>query len=463
MKKKEYNLFTVISMIVGIVIGSGIFFKADDILRFTGGSVILGVFVFAVAAISIVFGSLSIAQLAFITDKPGGIITYMEETWSSSFAGSFGFFHTLVYYPTLAVIISWVAGIYILMLFNLNNTLEMQCAIGVAITILLYIINIYSKRIGNYLQISSTIIKIIPLILIAFAGVAFGDIANVTVAPTVANTSKFAFIAAIVPISFSFDGWIVSTSIAHEVKDSKKSLPTALVVSPIFILLIYSLYLIGISAIIGPDQIIALGDDHVAQAATVVFGEAGAKLILVFVIISVIGAVNGLIIGIIRLPYSLAQRGFFPKHPKISQIDEKLDIPVHSAIGSFIICMCWYVAHYFVMKYDLLTGSDVSEIAIVVSYVFYIALYISVLKLHKQGVIVGTFKGRVFPILASIGSLIIFAGSIINTSGTGGILNLKALNFIVISVIIILLSYSHCLRVESSKHEFIDTNNPENQ
>ncbi|MFI3114613.1 MAG: APC family permease [Clostridia bacterium] len=451
MKKQEYNLFTAISMIIGIVIGSGIFFKADDILRFTGGSVWLGVFVFTIAAISIVFGSLSIAQLAFLTDKPGGIITYMEETWSNAFAGSFGFFHTLVYYPTLVVIISWVSGIYLLMLFGVNNTLELQCAIGVVIVIFLYLLNIYSKKLGNYLQISATIIKIIPLILIAFAGLCFGDTSNITLEPTVANVSKFGFISAIVPISFSFDGWIVATSIAHEVKNSKKALPTALVISPIFILVIYSLYLIGISAIIGPDQIIALGDDHVAQASTIIFGDLGAKLILVFVIISVIGAVNGLIIGLIRLPYSLAERGFFPKFPKINEVDETLDIPVYSAIASFLISMCWYVAHYFVMKFDLLTGSDVSEIAIVVTYVFYIALYVAVLKLHKKGVIVGIFKGCVFPILATIGSLIIFAGSIINTSGTGGFFNIKALNFIIVSAVIILLSYAHCVKIEASK------------
>lgn len=64
MERKQYGLPTAITMIVGIVIGSGIFFKSDNILVATRGSVSLGVLVFVLAAVSIIFGSLSIAELA---------------------------------------------------------------------------------------------------------------------------------------------------------------------------------------------------------------------------------------------------------------------------------------------------------------------------------------------------------------------------------------------------------------
>ena len=66
-------------MIVGIVIGSGIFFKSDDVLIYTNGNVVLGVIVFCVASIAIIFGSLAIAQLAMRTDEPGGIVSYAEK------------------------------------------------------------------------------------------------------------------------------------------------------------------------------------------------------------------------------------------------------------------------------------------------------------------------------------------------------------------------------------------------
>ncbi len=74
MKKNEYGLFTAITMIVGIVIGSGIFFKSDNILVATDGSIALGVLVFCIAAIAIIFGSLTISQLASRSSQSGGII-----------------------------------------------------------------------------------------------------------------------------------------------------------------------------------------------------------------------------------------------------------------------------------------------------------------------------------------------------------------------------------------------------
>ena len=84
MKKNEYGLFTAITMIVGIVIGSGIFFKSDNILIATGGSIALGVLVFFIAAIAIIFGSLTISQLASRSSKEGGLIAYAEEYYNKS-------------------------------------------------------------------------------------------------------------------------------------------------------------------------------------------------------------------------------------------------------------------------------------------------------------------------------------------------------------------------------------------
>ena len=74
--KNKYGLLTCITMIVGVVIGSGIFFKSDDILVATNGNIFLGALAFCIAAISIIFGSLTVAELAARTDKPGGPISY---------------------------------------------------------------------------------------------------------------------------------------------------------------------------------------------------------------------------------------------------------------------------------------------------------------------------------------------------------------------------------------------------
>lgn len=448
--KKQYNIATAICMIVGIVIGSGIFFKSDDILEFTGGNVMLGILVFVVAAIAIIFGGLSISQLAMRTDKAGGIITYMEDAWTKPLSGAIGWFHTLVYYPTLIVVVSWVSGVYICILFGITSTLLIECAIGIVATFIFFGINIYAKKIGNYLQISSTIIKLIPLILIAVLGLATGSPEYVTTSAVIEGTSRMGFIAAIVPIAFAFDGWIIATSLTHEIKDGKKNVAKALIFTPIFIVIVYSLYLIGISAVVGPAEVIRLGDEHVHLAANKLFGASGAKILITFVVVSVLGTVNGLIMGAIRMPYSLAMRGMCPNAKEISKIHEKLGVPVKSGELSLQITLAWYVIHYFTIKFELLGRSDISELAIVMNYVCYIALYVAVINLYKKGEIKSPIKGIVNPIMAIIGSIIIFTGSILAISAEGVALNIKALAFMLVSSLIIYGAYMYCKKVDNN-------------
>lgn len=413
LNNKKYGLFTTIGMIVGVVIGSGIFFKSDNILIATGGSISLGVLVFCIAALGIIFGSLTISELASRNSKAGGIITYTEESYNKSMACSFGWFHTFLYYPTLIAVISWVTGIYTCMLFGIDGSLETQILIGVAVIGVLYFFNVLSAKLGGYFQNASTIIKLIPLIIMALVGLIYGDVKSVS-ASDITNMQSIGWISAIAPIAFSFDGWIVATAIGHEIKDPKKNLPKALVIAPLFILAIYIAYFVGISTFIGPDLVMQLGDAHVDLAANRILGPMGAKVFIVFIIISVMGTVNGLVMGSIRAPYSLAIRGMFPKSDKISKMNEKLDIPVYSALVSLALVLFWLLIHYMTQIFGVLPNSDISEISIAVNYVLYIFLYIKVLNMGRSGEIKGVWKGTINPILATIGSLIILFGSMGN-------------------------------------------------
>lgn len=413
MKEKRYGLFTAIAMIVGIVIGSGIFFKSDNILVATGGSISLGVLVFCIAAIAIIFGSLTIAELASRNTEAGGIITYAESAYNKYIACAIGWFHTFLYYPTLIAVVAWVAGIYICMLFGINSTLETQTLIGVVVIIYMYVSNVLSAKLGGYFQNASTVIKIIPLILIAATGLIFGNVDTVVVSD-VTNMQSFGWIAAIAPIAFSFDGWIVATSIGHEMKKPERNLPKALVIAPLFILAIYLLYFVGISSFLGPDVVMQMGDAHVDLAANKIFGPMGAKIIITFVVISILGTVNGLTMGHTRMPYSLSIRGMFPNYKKFSVMNEKLIMPVNSSIIAFVItCVCM-VIHYLTQKFSMLQNADISEISITINYVLYILLYVKVFRMGCSKEIKGVWRGIINPIFATIGSLIILFGSMSN-------------------------------------------------
>lgn len=403
----KYNLLTCIAMIVGVVIGSGIFFKSDNILAATNGNILLGAAAFCIAAISIIFGSLTLAELASRTDKAGGAITYAEEAYNSSSACALGWFQALLYYPTSIAVVSFVVGIYSCMLFGIEGTLETQMFIGIATVIIIFIVNTVSTKIAGYFQTAATFIKLIPLTLIGVAGFVFGNPTNALETSVQTLSQSQGWITALLPIVFAFDGWLVATSISHNVENAKRNVPIALIISPIVILFMYLLYFVGISIYLGPEAILNAGDSHVELAASNLLGPWAAKGILVFVIISVVATANGLTTALFQLPYALALRNMTPASDKINQISKKWNVPVVSYIIGVIILLFWIGIHYFTQKYGILGNSDVSEIGVTLNYILLIPLYYQVLRLGKKGEIKGFMRSIFNPVLAIAGSLII--------------------------------------------------------
>lgn len=414
MENKRYGLFTAIALIIGTVIGSGIFFKSDNILIYTKGNVWLGVLVFCFAAIAIVFGCLSISELAKRSDKTGGVISFAGDFCNRKTASSFGWFFGLIYYPTLGVVVSWVVGIYSCILFNLNGSLTNQMTIGAAFLLFCIFYNIFSAKFAGLFQRGATVIKLIPLFIIAIVGLIIGDPQSLNSPQAVEGAKTLGWLAAIGPIAFAFDGWIVATCITSELKNAKRNLPLALIISPLFILVIYIAYFIGINKLIGTDQILSLKDAHVNLAATKIFGNFGAKLILVCVLVSVMGTVNGLVMAGIRTPYALALDNMAPLSKKLKKMNSKLNMPVNSGILFAVLSGIWYVVHYLTMNFNVLPNSDISEISIVVQYLLYVILYIQVIKLKRSGEIKSKFFGLVAPIFAILGSIIILVGGLQN-------------------------------------------------
>ena len=86
-------------------------------------------------------------------------------------------------------------------------------------------------------------------------GIIFGDPINGLANTSINTLSGTGWISALGPIAYSFDGWIVTTSISHELKDAKKNMPKALMLGPLIVLSIYVLYFIGISCYVTPEVV----------------------------------------------------------------------------------------------------------------------------------------------------------------------------------------------------------------
>ncbi|WP_353653890.1 APC family permease [Acetanaerobacterium sp. MSJ-12] len=408
--KPKYGLFTAFTMIVGIVIGSGIFFKADDILTLTGGNIALGALAFAVAAIAIVFGGLAFAQLASLTDSPGGLVAYAQEFGSRRLACAAGWFQTFFYYPSLISVVSSVVGVYLALLFGQDWSLGTQVLVGGGFLLLCYLYNTLSPKFGGAFQRLSSVVKLIPLLLFAAVGMLFGDPSSIVPPQTGSAFAALGWTAALAPIAFSFDGWIVATSIAHEVRDAKRNLRIALIAAPLLVLAIYLLYFVGVSCYLGPERVMALGDAHIDVMAGDLLGPWGAKAVLVFVLISVMGTVNGLVMGSIRMPHALALRGMVPGAATLERVNAQLDIPVPSAILSFAASALWLGLHYWSQRGGWLPNADLSECTVAFSYLFYMAVYFLLIRLFFRGKAGGWVSGVLIPLLATLGGLLILAG-----------------------------------------------------
>lgn len=349
---KKYNFLTAFTMVLGICIGSGIFFKVDDILLLTNGNVINGIFIFVIGALCCVLCGVVMGHMAQHFKINEGITGFFNACFNEKISHGYQAFYSYIYLPSILVVIAWVAGIYSEMVFNLQSNFYQQLVIGISFAILFLVINLITFKIGEYFQGITTIIKLLPLVVIAIVGFSKTDTGNFTGS----QINIIQNLPALLPIVFLFDGWSITTTIANKIEKPTKAMHLALTFSPLFILLVYILFFVGITNIIPPSEIITLGNKTIYVVGSKLFGENGAKLLLVIVLISILGVLNGLTIGVIQ---SLN-----------IQIQDKKSL---SKLG---LILFWLIVHIIVMQFNLIKNSDISEISIVFLYFVYLVLFI---------------------------------------------------------------------------------------
>ncbi|MCJ1977634.1 APC family permease [Lactococcus paracarnosus] len=438
-KTRRFGLLMSIAMIVGIVIGSGIFFKADDILIQTNGNVMMGCLVLLFGAIGIIFGGITISEWAKLTDDAGGLIVYAEKAFGRVFAFLLGWFQSTVYFPALVAIVAFVASNYTVALFpQLNFSGSGVWLVSLIYLLLIYVMNIMSSKLSEFFQTSSMFIKLIPLFLIAIFGLIFGDPSGLS-SHAITLPVMMSSTGAIVAVAFSYDGWAIAPAIGHEIKNSKRNLPIALIISPLIILIVYVSYFVGISLLIGPKEIMQMGDLAFSAAAEKLFGPVGQKLMLITVIISVLGTLNGLVVANIRAPYFLALRKELPYSKKISHLHPRFNISLLSVMLSFAMVLVWLGIHFMSISFPSVRrfGIDISSIPIVIMYLFYGFLYIGIMIRAAKGLIKNKLVGFVCPLLALAGALLILYGGL---TGSNGIIYLIVSMLILVSGLVLYYS-----------------------
>ena len=183
--QKRYGLFTAICMVVGIVIGSGIFFKTKDVLAAADGNAFYSVFAWVISGLIMVVIATSFGVMATKYEKVNGVVDYAEATCGRGYAFFMGWFMSLVYYPAMTSVLAWVSARYTLLLVgyrevplfvDIKSTLNSPECITLALfyMVLIYFLNTIAPKVAGKFQVSSTAVKLIPIVFIGIIGMIIG-------------------------------------------------------------------------------------------------------------------------------------------------------------------------------------------------------------------------------------------------------------------------------------------------
>ncbi|MGH4052016.1 MAG: APC family permease [Clostridium sp.] len=404
--KEKYGLITAIAMVVGIVIGSGVFFKAEKVLTATGGDLKLGILAWVIGGIIMISCAYTFAVMATKYEKVNGIVDYAEAAMGEKYGYYVGWFMAIIYYPTLTGVLAWVSARYACVLLGFSITGGECMTIASLFLIGSYALNALSPVLAGKFQVSTTIIKLIPLILMAIIGTIVGihsgmTMVNFTTVVEKVNTANALF-TAVVATAFAYEGWIIATSINAELRDAKKTLPLALVAGTFIIMAVYILYYIGLAGAVSNEVMMKGGESGAKLAFQKIFSSAGGTLVFVFVIISCLGTLNGLMLGCTRGIYSLAARGLGPNPKIFKQVDSETNMPTNSSILGLLLCGIWLLYFYGanLTNWFGFFRFDSSELPIVTIYALYIPIFIMMMKKEKD---LNTFKRFVMPIVSLAG------------------------------------------------------------
>ena len=328
--KKEIGLSEAITMVVGVVIGSGIFFKASSVFS-NAGTPTLGILAWIVGGIITIASALTIAEIATAIPKTGGVFVYLKELYSEKWAFLFGWVQAVIYVPGVAAALSIVFVTQATYFIEL--TAVQQKLLAIFMIFFITLINIISTKLGSKVQFVATIGKLIPILVIIVLGLIKGEANSFATASATAGSSVnlAGFGAAILGTLWAYDGWVGVGNMAGELKDPKKDIPRSIIIGLAVTIAIYILINIAIINIMPVADVIA-SNKPASDAAVILFGNAGAGLIAAGIMISIFGALNGYLMTGVRVPFAMAQDNLFPFAKSLGKVSDKFGTPINALI-----------------------------------------------------------------------------------------------------------------------------------
>ncbi len=453
--KKKYGLITAICMVVGIVVGSGVFFKAEAMLNITNGDLPVALISWLIGGIVMVISAYTFAVMGTKFEKINGVVDYSEALVGSKYAYYVGWFMATIYYPAMTSALAWLSARYTMALFGFELNSAETMVLAFVYLILSFALNTLSPKLAGHFQVSTTVIKLIPLILMAVVGTIYGikngvlidnmnsvvelvkdAEGNIVSSTQVARegVSTHLILAGVCTSVFAYEGWVIATAINSELKDAKKNLPRALVLGTIIVVVVYMLYYIGISGSIKTAELLPNG---AGLAFKTIFGNVAGTILTVFIAVSCLGTLNGLTLACDRGFYSLAARNHGPRPDFLGKLDHATEMPSNASIVALIFNALWLFYFYManLTPFASYTGKgsiflfDSTELPLICVYAFYLPLYVMLMVKGKE---FNVFRRFIMPILSFAGACLFIYAAIAKHG-------IKNIGFIIIAAIIMLI------------------------
>ncbi len=406
-QKKKYGLFTAVAMVVGIVIGSGVFKSAGGVLEKTNGNLPLALLAWLIGGLIMMVSAYTISLVAQRVEKSSGIIDYVEDAFGERAGYLVAWFLNFVYYPTLVGILAWLSGTIFSGLLGAENpvTGTLTWVMAVVFFTATYLLNFLSPVLAGKWQVSTMSLKLIPLALIAVVGLIFGLINGGTIASFTYVSSTLSggsLVTAVAVTAFAYDGWIVATTINSELVDAKKTLPKALVLGTLIVLFAYLIFFVGLSGVITNTEAIELsGSLQTSVLATErLFGTIGGSILSVLILVSVLGTLNGVSMAGVRGMYSISIRNVGPKPEFFGKLT-KFDATFNSGLLSVVLTLFWLFIWYGNFQGWWGGFMDTSILSIVFLGFSYLMIYSNIVRNYKD---LNVWNRYVVPSLAAFGA-----------------------------------------------------------
>jgi APA family basic amino acid/polyamine antiporter len=372
--RRDLGTWPAMSIVVGTVIGSGIFLVPKTMIQRVG-SVEWVFAIWVVGGLLSLAGALSYAELAAAMPEAGGEYVFLREaygplwgfiySWTQMWVAKSGSIATLatgffVYLSNFFAPLDAVFYTVPLPLGPHGGPLELRWGQLFAIGLIGFLgwLNYFGVKLGGNVQVAVTVVKVALIAVVIAAGLLIGH-SHAAAATQVGPATFTGFIAALVAALWAYDGWNNVSMVSSEIRDPQKNLPLALIGGTLAVIAIYMMANAAYFRVLTAHEV-AGADRVAADMMRKIWHAPGANAVSIAAMISIFAALNGSILTGSRVPYAAAREGLF--FPAVGYVNPKYRTPGVS-IG---VLTAWASVLVLTGKYD-----DLFNLVIFASWILY--------------------------------------------------------------------------------------------